>query len=218
MTMYLYSYFRSSCSWRVRLALNLLKIPHEVRPINLLAGEHRSASYLKVNPLGVVPSLVTSEGDVIWQSLAIIDYIDKGDVLLPKTALERAQCWQIVHTICSEIQPLQNLAIGKQIAEIAGGGETGEHVKMEWCKKHNLTKLKIIENELLSETSSYCVGNKVTLADICLIPQLYSADRFGINLEKEFPKMMRIAKKLREKPEFKLAHPQSQPDCPQELR
>ena len=210
--MILYSYFRSSCSWRVRLALNILKIPHQIRPVNLLKNEQRSPAYLAINPLGTVPALELNDGLVLWQSLAIIDYLDSAQILLPTDSIERARCWQITNTICSEIQPLQNLAVGKLITELAGEGKS-----KEWSVYHNLTKLRIIEHNLIKD-NLFCVGNKVTLADICMVPQLYSAKRFGIDIEKEFPKMMKIAKKLEIMDNFVDAHPHSQADCPADIQ
>ena len=209
----LYSYFRSSCSWRVRIALNILGIPHEIRPINLLKGEQLAAEYARINPLKTVPSIQTSSGDVVWQSLAIIDYIDKDKVLLPKEPMDRARCMQITQTIVSEIQPLQNLSVIKRISELAG-----EKAKNDWAVYHNQSKLKIINDYLVKDTSEFCVGGNVTLADICLIPQLYSAQRFGINISKEFPRLFRIAQHLENIEAFRLAHPHAQKDCPNDIK
>ena len=209
----LYSYFRSSCSWRVRIALNVLKVPYELKPINLLKNEHSSVSYLALNPLGTVPAIVTPDNSVIWQSLAIIDFLDQHKRLLPKDATERARCIQITQTIVSEIQPLQNLSVTKRIEELAG-----EKAKTEWAIHHNRSKLKIINDHLVHAGSKFCVGNDVTLADVCLVPQLYSANRFGLNLRTEFPNLFEIAKSLEQMDEFKNAHAHAQPDCPEDIR
>ena len=213
MTFTLYSYFRSSCSWRVRLALNLLKIPHTIEPINLLKNEQLSAEYKHINPLGTVPAVMNGNNQIIWQSLAIIDHIDPEQTLLPKDPMARARCWQISHTVCSEIQPLQNLAVTKRIGELAG-----DAAKTEWAVFHNKSKLKIINDHLVEEGSSYCVGDDITLADVCVVPQLYSAHRFGIDIRTAFPKLFAIAKRLEKNPAFKDAHPHSQADCPADIR
>ena len=217
MPVVLYSYFRSSCSWRVRIALNFLKVPHVIRPVNLLKNEQVSVEYQSLNPLGTVPALQTENGQILWQSLAIIDWLDNQGKLLPEDPMDRARCWQISNTICSEIQPLQNLFVGKMVAELVGGGSVGEAQKLIWSKHHNLTKLKIIENHLVDVESKFCIGHSLSLADLCLVPQLYSAGRFGIDIFTEFPKLMKIAENLQTLPDFQLAHPHAQPDCPPEV-
>jgi maleylacetoacetate isomerase len=185
----------------------------------LLKSEQRSPQYLQnVNPLGTVPVLVTSKGDVIWQSLAIIDYVDEGRKLLPVDPMDRVRCMQIVNTICSEIQPLQNLSVINRVAEIAGGGETGERVKREWALDHNRRKLGILEKLIIRSEGPYCVDSGISLADICLVPQLYSARRFGLDLDSEFPKLMKVARSLERLPEFEAAHAHAQFDCPETIR
>lgn len=213
MPLKLHSYFRSSCSWRVRIALNLLKVPYEIVPINLLKSEQLSSSYKSINPLGTVPAIQLESGDIIWQSLAIIDYLDIDQKLLPKERLARAKCWEITNTICSEIQPLQNLSVLGSVERIAG-----KEARSAWAVHHNKSKLKIIEEALISRGSEYAIGNMITLADICMVPQLYSAKRFGIDVESEFPKMMKIARNLEMVPAFQRAHPHNQPDCPEDIR
>lgn len=218
MTVTLYSYFRSSCSWRVRIALNLLKVPHTIHPINLLKNEQRSESYLRINPLGTVPALCVPEmRSPIWQSLAIIDYLDTEKSLLPKDAAKRALCLQIALTIVSEIQPLQNLSVINRVAEIAGGGDIGDKEKLNWIQHHNRQKLKIIE-DIVTGGTKFTVSDSVTLSDICLVPQLYSAQRFGINITTEFPRLFQIARKLERIDAFERAHAHSQVDCPENLR
>jgi maleylacetoacetate isomerase len=213
----LYSYFRSSCSWRVRIALNLLNVPHTIHPVNLLKNEQRSDWYLRINPLGTVPSLfVPGMTHPIWQSLAIIDFLDKSDSLMPQDPADRARCMQIALTIVSEIQPLQNLSVINKVAELAGGGEDGNTEKLIWIQHHNRSKLKVIE-DLVSDTTPFTVSDQVCLSDICLIPQLYSAERFGINLGAEFPRLLRVARKLERIDAFERAHAHSQVDCPEEL-
>ncbi len=218
MTVTLYSYFRSSCSWRVRIALNLLRVPHTIHPVNLLKNEQRSDWYLRMNPLGTVPALsVPDMRTPIWQSLAIIDYLDKEKTFLPEDPSERARCLQIALTIVSEIQPLQNLSVINRIAEIAGGGEKGNKEKMNWIQDHNRSKLTVIEN-MVSEDTTFTVSDSILLSDICLIPQMYSAQRFGINIETEFPRLYKIAKKLERIESFERAHAHAQVDCPEDLR
>lgn len=218
MTVTLYSYFRSSCSWRVRIALNLLNVPHTIKPVNLLKNEQKSDWYLSINPLGTVPALSVPEiSSPLWQSLAIIDFIDKDKSLTPKDAADRARCLQIAFTIVAEIQPLQNLSVVNRVAELVGGGSRGENEKLNWILHHNRAKLNVIE-KLLNDKSMYAIGDQVTLADLCIIPQLYSASRFGINIQQEFPRLWQVAKRLERIEAFERAHAYAQIDCPPDLR
>ena len=209
----LYSYFRSSCSWRVRLALNVLNTPYKTHAINLLKNEQKLETYLSVNPLGTVPAIRTEEGTVIWQSWAVIDFLDTEGVLLPKEKFERARCMQIAQTVCSEIQPLQNLSVVGRVKELAG-----ENAGADWAVHHNRSKLKIINDSLVDKVGVRCVGDDVTLADVFVVPQLYSASRFGIDIKSEFPHLYRIAKSLEQLDAFQKAHPHAQPDCPDDIR
>ena len=210
----LYSYFRSSCSWRVRIACNLLNIDYKLVPVNLLKNEQNTAEYSRINPLGTVPAIHDDKIGLLWQSLAIIDYLDKkNQSLVPSDPLARARCLQITNTICSEIQPLQNLSVLAKVAELGG-----DKAKLDWAVYHNLNKLQIIENTLLIDSAAYSVDNKVTVADICIVPQIYSAWRFGIDIKTEFPKMIEIVRKLEVLDAFKKAHAHSQPDCPEDIK
>ena len=209
----LYSYFRSSCSWRVRIALNVLNVPTKQIPINLLKNEQRSHAYLSVNPLGTVPAIRTDDEKVIWQSLAIIGFLDEKQSLVPKDRHDRARCMQISQTISSEIQPLQNLSVVGKVKELAG-----DKAGTDWAVFHNRSKLKIINDSLVDKHTDRCIGKNVTVADICIVPQLYAANRFGIDIASEFPHLYRIAKSLEQQDAFKRAHPHAQPDCPEDIK
>ena len=193
--------------------MNILKVSYKLIPINLLKNEQRGMDYMQVNPLATVPAIRTSDGTVIWQSLAIIDFLDTEARLLPRDRKQRARCMQIVQTICAEIQPLQNLSVVGRVKELAG-----EQAGLEWARHHNLSKLQIINNSLVSKSHELCVGNQVSLADVCLVPQLYSANRFGIDIKSELPNLYKIAKRLEVLDEFQRAHPHAQPDCPEDIK
>jgi maleylacetoacetate isomerase len=193
--------------------MNLLKVPYKLIPINLLRNEQRGKEYMQINPLATVPAIRTLDGTVIWQSLAIMDFLDRESRLLPQNRKERARCMQIVQTICAEIQPLQNLSVVGRVKELAG-----EQAGLEWAKHHNLSKLKIINDSLVSRGEELCVGDKVSLADVCLVPQLYSANRFGIDIKSELPNLYEIAKRLEVLEEFQRSHPHAQPDCPEDIK
>lgn len=214
MTVTLYSYFRSSCSWRVRTAFNILKVPHVIETINLLKNEQQTAAFKSINPLGTVPAArLSSSGAVISQSLAIIDFFDRDQRLLPNEPVERARCMQIAFTIASDIQPVQNISVLNRIKELAG-----EDARSRWAIDRNRSQLKIINDYLVEKHAHFCVGNSVTIADVCLVPQLYSAARFGINIRGEFPNLYSIAKNLEQLDEFRMAHPHAQSDCPEDIK
>ncbi|XP_065833531.1 maleylacetoacetate isomerase-like [Oscarella lobularis] len=209
----LYSYFRSSCSWRVRIALNLKEIDYEYRPIHLLknGGEQHSDEYMALNPSRTVPLLRIDDHNLA-QSLAIIEYLDEtrpNPALLPRdNAYNRAVVRRISDMIASDIQPIQNLRVLSYV---------GDEKKMEWGRHWIDAGFQSLE-ALLKETSgAYCVGDQITMADICLIPQIANAKRFKVDLSK-FPVICRIDETLSTHKAFQAAHPFRQPDCPDDLR
>lgn len=204
----LYSYFRSSCSWRVRIALAFKNIDYEYRAVNLLKGEHLSEDFLKLNPSAEVPALLHN-GNVLTHSTAILEYLEEiipNAKLLPADPVTRAKVRAIVDSIVSGIQPLQNMAVLKHVGE--NYIEWGKH----WIEKG----FKSVERFLQESHGLYCVGDDVTLADVCLVPQIFNANRFQVDM-KPFPLINQIASKLSELPAFKDTHPLVQPDCPDEL-
>ncbi|XP_076821961.1 putative maleylacetoacetate isomerase 2 [Clavelina lepadiformis] len=209
MALKLYSYWRSSCSWRVRVCLALKKQEYEYIPIHLVkdGGEQRKESFRNVNPMAQVPTFV--HGDVIIsQSMAIMDYIDnkfEGYSLLPKDLALRAKVKEICEIICSGIQPIQNLSVLQKI---------GEANKMEWAHHWIQSGFDSLEKVLQKSSGKYCVGDDITMADACLVPQVYNANRFKVDMSK-YPNISRIEKSLAEQPAFIKAHPDNQPDCPQ---
>ncbi|XP_015925028.2 maleylacetoacetate isomerase [Parasteatoda tepidariorum] len=206
----LYSYFRSSCSWRVRIALALKNIDYESRFINLVKGEHLSESYVKLNPCGEVPALVTGTGQTITHSVAILEYLEETvplPPLLPQDSVLRAQVRAIVDTIASGIQPIQNMKVLKYVGQDS----------QQWAK-HWIQKGFVSLEKILGEThGQYCVGDALTMADVCLLPQIYNANRFAVDMS-QFPLIAEIASRLSELDAFRLTRPENQPDCPEELK
>ncbi|KAG0225731.1 Glutathione S-transferase zeta-1, partial [Actinomortierella wolfii] len=167
----LYGYFRSSCSYRARIALNLKNIPYKIHPINLVKGEQSSPEYLAIQPLGMVPALVI-DGDVITQSMAIIEYLDEThpDVpLLPKDPKARAKVRELAYAVAMDIQPVTNLRILKTKAN--------DQEKAEWAQKMMAQGFKGLEALLAKTAGKYCYGDSITLADLALVPQIYNAGR-----------------------------------------
>nr|AYN44492.1 glutathione S-transferase Z4 [Brachionus calyciflorus] len=214
----LYNYFRSSSSWRVRIALELKKIEYEYKPINLIkeGGEQFTEEYTKINPKQEVPALKI-DGQLLVQSLPIIEYLDEtrpdGVQLIPKDPIKRVKARIIAEIINSGIQPYQNANVIKKIAQ-----ETqSEEKKMEWIKFYLTKGFRAIESALVESSGKYCVGDEITIADLCLVPQVYSAFRFNIDLT-DFPNVRRVYAELEKVPEFIKAHAHRQIDTPSELR
>lgn len=205
----LYSYFRSSCSWRVRIALAHKGVDYEYRAINLLKQEQVSDEYKKLNPLGQVPALIVNE-NTLTQSISILEYLEEAfpqKPLLPKDLFKRAKVREVCEIIGSGIQPLQNLSVLQKI------GET----KMEWGHFYIQKGFVALEQVLANSAGKYCVGDEVTIADCCLVPQVYNANRFKVDMA-AFPVISRVHDALMSLDAFKAAHPSQQPDCPEDLK
>ncbi|XP_026568150.1 maleylacetoacetate isomerase isoform X3 [Pseudonaja textilis] len=208
----LYTYFRSSCSWRVRIALALKGIAYEQVSINLIkdGGQQMTSDFQAVNPMQQVPA-IKIDGITLSQSLAIIEYLEDSRPLprlLPQDPKKRAAVRMISNHIASGIQPLQNLAVLQQIGE----------KKVDWAQRIISQGFKALEQILQETAGCYCVGDEVTMADLCLVPQVYNAEsRFKVDLT-PYPIISRINKALLELEAFQSSHPSRQPDTPPELR
>ncbi|XP_070610295.1 maleylacetoacetate isomerase isoform X2 [Erythrolamprus reginae] len=207
----LYTYFRSSCSWRVRIALALKGIACEQVSINLIkdGGQQMSSGFQAVNPMQQVPAIII-DGITLSQSIAIIEYLEDSRPLprlLPQDPKMRAVVRMISNHIASGIQPLQNLAVLQQMGE----------KKQDWAQGVISQGFKALEQILQETAGRYCVGDEVTMADLCLVPQVYNAERFKVDLT-PYPTISRINKALLELEAFQSSHPSRQPDTPPELR
>jgi len=202
----LYSYYRSTCSWRVRISLALKKINYTYIPINLVKAENKTESYLAINPMGLIPTLLI-DGKKLSESLAILEYLEetRPEVpLLPKDPEERARVRQVALLIVSDIQPLQNSGVLATFPQ-----EKKDAWAQQWIGKGFVALEKLLEKY----SGEYAVGNQITLADICIIPQVYNARRFNLDLA-PFPRIVALDTKLADHPAFKAAHPNNQPDTP----
>ncbi|XP_785986.1 maleylacetoacetate isomerase isoform X1 [Strongylocentrotus purpuratus] len=206
----LHSYFRSTCSWRVRTTLALKGIDYEYKGVNLLKGEQLSDAYLTVNPMGQVPALEI-DGLLMTQSLPIIEYLDEtipNCSLFPKDPIKRYMARQVAETINAGIQPVQNLSMCKFV---------GAERKMELGNTFITKGFVALEKTLASTSGKYCIGDEVTVADVFLVPQVYNANRFKVDMS-AFPVISKINDVLGELDAFKASHPSKQPDCPEDLR
>ena len=211
----LFSYFRSSAAYRVRIALNLKRLDYEIVPVHLLrdGGEQNLPAYLARNPLALVPTLETEDGPLI-QSLAIIEYLEERypqPPLLPDGERDRARVRAIAQTVASEIHPLNNLRVLDYLSERLN---LDRHQKLAWYQHWIDEGLRGIEQLLTDDrrTGLFCHGDMPTLADCCLIPQVYNARRFDCPLD-AFPTIRRIEAHCRELEAFRDAAPENQPDA-----
>jgi maleylpyruvate isomerase len=213
--MKLYSYFRSSAAYRVRIALNLKGLDYQTIPVHLLrdGGEQLSDSYRGINPSALVPTLAQDDL-VLGQSLAILEYLDEthpAPALLPEHAAERARVRSIAQVIACDTHPLNNLRVLKYLKQQLN---VDEDAKNAWYRHWIALGLQAVER-LLAEspaTGAYCHGEQPTIADLCLVPQVYNARRFGCSLD-EFPTILRIDAQCNTLPAFQDAAPESQPDA-----
>lgn len=211
--MILYDYFRSSAAYRVRIALNLKGLSAERHFVHLRKGRTRTADYLAINPQALVPSLAVDQG-VLRQSLAIIEYLDDafpGVPLLPLDAWGRARVRSLALAIACDIHPLNNLRVLNYLRETLGLDEAAINA---WCKRWIEEGLTALEVLLVTESpeGDFCHGQQPTLADVCLMPQVFSAERFGCDLG-QWPRIQRIAVHCRTLEAFIQAAPERQPDA-----
>lgn len=197
----LYDYWRSSAAYRVRIAMNLLGLPYRSIPVDLLAGEQRSPTNLGRNPQGLVPTLEI-DGQSLTQSLAILEYLDETHAAgwLPQGAAARAIVRAMAYAVAVEIHPVCNLRVARHAVSL---GAT-----MEGWMQHFITLgLEGLEGLLQRHpTGQFCFGNSVTLADICLVPQIYNAHRWTVDL-RPFPRVSAISATLEELEPFQMARP-----------
>jgi len=211
----LYSYYRSSASYRVRIALNLKGIKYEYRPIHLLknGGEQFSADYRRLNPMSQVPCLIHNDRP-IGQSMAICEYLDnitQQPRLFPLDPFDRAMVMQICEGFNSGIQPLQNTSVTGALEKKYGFTKAQ---LTEWIQHWNQKGLGGVEDLLKKTAGEYCLGDEVTAADCFLVPQVFSAKRFGVDLT-PFPHIRRIEEAANRLEAFQLAQPSRQPDFEQ---
>ena len=208
--MELFTYFRSTSSYRVRIALALKGLDYQALPVNLLKGEHRADDYLAVNPQGRVPALRTDSGEVLVQSPAIIEYLEEvypQPALLPAAPEARAKVRGVAALIGRDIHPLHNVIVLNQLRQL--GHDEGQ--VNQWIGHWIGQGLAAVE-QLIGD-NGFCFGQTPGLADLYLIPQLYAAERFNVELT-GYPRIRRVAALAQQHPAFVQAHPAQQPDTP----
>lgn len=201
----LYDYWRSSASYRMRIALNLAGIDYRAVPVDLVKGEHKTPDHLDRNPQGLVPVLEI-DGLRLTQSLAMLDYLDQTRALglLPEVPAERARTMALAHSIAVDIHPVCNVSVAGYAAKLTGERDS---VRQDWMQRFIRPGLQAFE-QLLSgfEQAPYCSGKGVTLPDICLMPQLYNARRWNVDFS-DLPRILAVEAACAEHPAFAAAHP-----------
>jgi len=215
MALRLYTYWRSSAAYRVRIALAVKGLPYESVPRHLLrdGGQHRQADYLATNPQGLIPAL-EHDGHVVTQSLAICEYLDEvfpQPPLLPADPRGRAAVRAMALAIACDIHPLNNLSVQQYLRTELGQRDDGV---TRWAQHWIARGFAALEQLLArhSADSRYCYGDTVTLADACLVPQVYNARRVQVDLG-AYPRLTAVARHLEALPAFAAARPEAQPDA-----
>lgn len=213
--MKLYSYFRSSAAYRVRIALNLKGLAYEYAPIHLLrdGGQQLKPDYRELNPDGIVPTFIDGD-NVLTQSLAIIEYLEETHPeppLLPGTPLDRAFIRSVALQIACEIHPVDNLRVLKYLKHTL---KVGDEAKDAWYRHWLESGFESLEKRLANDSrvGKLCFGDTPTLADLCLVPQVYNARRFNLDMSR-YPTIERIADHAAQIDAFARAAPGQQPDA-----
>jgi maleylpyruvate isomerase len=213
--MQFYDYFRSSAAYRVRIAMNLKGVvPGARTSVHLRMGNQRAQDYLELNPHGLVPALALDDGRVLTQSVAIIEYLEETHpqpALLPRDAEGRARVRGLALAIACEIHPLDNLRVLNYLINTLGASK---EQKDGWYRYWIDVGFEALERQLARDrdTGRFCHGDAPTLADVCLVPQVANARRFGIDLA-PYPTLTRIDAACRELPAFASAAPERHPDA-----
>ncbi len=209
-----YGYFRSSAAYRLRIAFALKGLAPELVTVHLTrdGGQQKTEAYRAVNPQALVPSLVTDGGDVLTQSPAILEWLEESypqPPLLPQHPIERAHVRAFANVICCDIHPLQNLRVLQYLRRESGKDQSEIDA---WCQRWLGDGLAACEGLVARRPeTAFCFGDTPGLADVCLVPQLFSADRFGVDLG-PMPRLRAIRAACEALPAFAAAHPARQPD------
>jgi maleylpyruvate isomerase len=209
--MKLHGYFRSAAAYRVRIALNLKGLRPEHLPHHLRKGEQCAPAYLAINPQGLVPTLEDDAGAVLTQSLAIIEWLDETHpepALLPGDALGRAKVRAFAMALACDTHPVQNLKVLNRLRQLG----VPEEKVTEWAAWANREGLSACEALSAGEKGPFCFGTTPTIADLCLVPQLGNARRFGVDVS-AYPRLLKAEAAAKETKAFADAAPDKQPDA-----
>jgi maleylacetoacetate isomerase len=208
----LYSYHRSSAAYRVRIALKLKGLAYDYVPVNMLHSEQKSEDYMARNPQGLLPALELEGGELLAQSVAILEWLEETcptPALLPDDPLLRARVRSLVNNIVCDIHPLNNLSIMNYLrTELRASDEDVHRWYCNWVDRG----FSAIEQSLTPTMGDYCFGDEPTLADVCLVPQVYNAYRFNVPMD-GYPNIRKVVEHCNALKAFSEAAPESQPDA-----
>lgn len=208
----LHSAWRATAPYRVRIGLNLKGCAYGYHPVDLLAGQQRAPEYRAVNPQGLTPTLDLGDGAVLAQSLAILEWLEETrpePPILPRAPLDRAIVRRMASIVACDIHPLNNTRVTRKLTEL---GVPVEVQKTEWIQAWIRDGFDALEPLIETYGGRYAFGGQPTIADCCLVPQVYSARRFELDLT-PWPKLVAVADHAAEHPAFQAAHPNNQPDA-----
>jgi maleylacetoacetate isomerase/maleylpyruvate isomerase len=211
MTLTLHSYWRATAPYRTRIGLELKGVAYDYVPVHLVQGVQHSEAYKALNPQELTPALETGDGQVLTQSLAILEWLEETrpePPLLPREAYDRAKVRAMAAIVACDIHPLNNLRIQQQLTEL-GVSDEGRSV---WTKRWINDGFRALEPMVAGYGKGFAFGATPTLADCCLIPQVYSAERYDVDLA-PYPAIRAVAARAAEHPAFQAAHPDRQPDA-----
>ncbi|NCN28549.1 maleylacetoacetate isomerase [bacterium] len=213
MSLKLFGYWRSSAAWRVRWALNLKGLSCVHHFVNLKTGEQKSPAHLKVNPSGRVPMLLLEDGTRLNQSLGIISYLDsqvfkKATKIIPEDPLNRARAFELWEVIAADTHPLQNISVISRYSD-------DPQKRVEWSAFYIQRGLSVFDETLtrVALAKDFSLGNSPSLPDLALIPQIYNALRFGLDVQGTFPRLWKIYQNALQTEECLVASPEKQQDA-----
>lgn len=208
--MRLYSFFRSGASYRVRIALALKGLPYETVSVPMRDNSHRSDSYRKVNPQQRLPTLELKDGTKLIQSLAIIEYLDAvypEPKLIPDEPLERARVQAVAQIVSCDVHPLNNIGVRNMLSSLFKADEKAlDQWATHWIREGFAAVDKLIR------PGPYAFGDRITLADVCIVPQVYNARRYNVPID-DFPNVLAVEAATRQVAAFQAAAPEAQPDA-----
>jgi maleylacetoacetate isomerase/maleylpyruvate isomerase len=211
MTLVLHSYWRATAPYRVRIALNLKGLAFDYAAVNLLSGDQHAAAYRRLNPQELTPALETDEGRVLTQSLAILEWLEEVHPvppLLPADPFDRARVRAMAALVACDIHPLNNLRVQQQLTAMNVDAEA----RLAWTQRWIHDGFRALEPMIAAHTAGFAFGAEPTLADCLLIPQVYSAERYQVDLA-AYPAIAAVAARCAATPAFQAAHPEQQPDA-----
>jgi maleylacetoacetate isomerase/maleylpyruvate isomerase len=212
MALALYSYWRATAPYRVRIALELKGLAYDYVPVDLVAGEQQGEGYRALNPQGLTPALEIGDGRVLTQSLAILEWLEEAHPvppLLPAEPAARATVRAMAGVVACDMHPLNNLRVLRQLAKFG----VGEDDRTAWIHRWMHEGFGALEPMVAAHGAGFAYGASPGLADCCLVPQLYSAERYGVDLA-AYPALRAVGGRCAEHPAFQAAHPDRQRDAP----